>query len=617
MKKGSVFVFFIMLALCRSAWGFEASVSQTVVPEGESFQLYLRQDGSGETPDISVLNEDFLIVSERKSFKSSYINGRTQSFNENVLTLIPKKTGKVVLPSIRAGREQTKPITLTVVAGGQELPDDPQARQKVKNAQPNVFIRYTIDDKKTYVGQQIPLTVKLYSYIRTPLLDGAVTAPKADGVTTEQWGDVKRSQETVHDKTYDVLIYRFLIFAQKSGKIDLSPVQFRGSISDPDSRSDNMDDFFGMGGSSLFSNFFTQKSIAVQSSPVVINVRPAEAGAAENWLPATQVAVSEDAVPPKKTLPLGEALTRTVTVMAYGARDSQIPDLVFADGPDYKQYPGKTDSKNLFDDKGIIGVKTRQIVFMPTVTGKVVLPSMEIPWFDVKTGKMQKAVLPARTITVTAEDGSMTVPQTPKKTEQTVPAVQVVEQNQPETESEIAEAFSTPPDNAAEEAAAQAFWEKYFSGSPVKLFLAGLAAGGSAVAVLWLLFHFLIFKRKTPSSLNAERTNEKRNGNIAAAEKRLRMCCQSGPAEEVKQALLDWGRAYWSDKPPLTPLELARRMESPALIREASILNEVLYASKNAEWNGEDFWLAFKEACEDLKKKTENEKIPVPPLYPE
>ena len=122
MKNRIVSVFLVMLALCRSAAGFEANVSRTVIPEGESFQLYLRQDGNGAKPDISVLNEDFLITMERKSFKSTYVNGKTQSFNENVLTLIPKKTGKVILPSIRAGKEQTSPIMLTVVAGGLMIP---------------------------------------------------------------------------------------------------------------------------------------------------------------------------------------------------------------------------------------------------------------------------------------------------------------------------------------------------------------------------------------------------------------------------------------------------------------------------------------------------------------
>ena len=609
MKNKIVFVFFVMIILCRSAAGFEANVSKTVIPEGESFQLYLRQDGNGAQPDISVLNEDFLITMERKSFKSTFVNGKTQSFNENVLTLVPKKTGKVILPSIRAGKEKTSPITLTVVVGGQALPDDPVARQKAQAAQPNVFIRYTLDNKNPYVGQQIPLTVRLYSFVQTPVLDGAIIPPKADGVTAEQWGDMKRRREKLHNRTYDVLEYQFVLFAQKSGKLQLSPVQFQGSISDPNSRSDDMDDLFGMGRSNLFSGLFNQKSIAVQSDPITLNVRPAEAVSGGHWLPASDVAVSEDLTPSKQSIALGEALTRTVTVMATGARDSQIPDLVFADGSGYKQYPGKTDSKNLFDDKGIVGVKTRQIVFMPTVAGKVVLPAMEIPWFNVKTGKMKKAVLPSRTITVTA-DASEPVVSAPPASVKTITAAQ---NDAPavKKESAFAEAFSEPVQDTAEQEAAQAFWGKYVHQSPMRLFLAGLLAGGAVVTSLWLLIHFLMFRKKKTAPLPL-RVKE----NDTAAVKRLKEACQSGSAEKTKQALLEWGRAHWPDKPPLTISDLAERLNSPALKQETDSLNDALYGENRSGWYGEDFWLAFKEAQADEKKKLESEKIPVPPLYP-
>ena len=475
MKNKIVFAFLVTLAFCQTALaGFQADVSRTVIPEGESFQLYLRQDGDAAQPDISVLNEDFLIVMERKSFKSTYVNGRTQTFNENVLTLIPKKTGEVTLPSIRAGKEQTKPLKLTVVAGGQALPDDPADRKKAQAAQPNVFIRYAVDNQTPYVGQQVPLTVKLYSFVQTPLLDGAVTPPQADGITAEQWGDVKRSRETVNGRTYDVLEYKFLLFAQKSGRITLSPVRFRGTISDPEGRDETMEDLFGFGGSDFFSGFFGQKNIAVQSSAVVLDIQPKPERAGTGiWLPATDVAVSEDFTPPKQTISLGEALTRTVTVMAAGVRDSQIPDLTFPDGTDYKQYPGKTDSKNLFDNNGIVGVKTRQIVFMPTKAGRIVLPQMEIPWFDVKSKQIKKAVLPARTVTVTGtESKPQTVPAAPSAPADsgTAVAMPAVQSPAVATESEFAEAFSQPPENTAEQKAAADFWEKYVHQPPLRLF---------------------------------------------------------------------------------------------------------------------------------------------------
>lgn len=620
MKNKIVFAFLVMFAFCRAALaGFQADVSRTVIPEGESFQLYLRQDGDAAQPDISVLNEDFLIVMERKSFKSTYVNGKTQTFNENVLTLIPKKTGEVTLPSIRAGKEQTKPLKLTVVAGGQALPDDPADRKKAQAAQPNVFIRYTVDNQTPYVGQQVPLSVKLYSFVQTPLLDGAVTPPQADGITAEQWGDVKRSRETVNGRTYDVLEYKFLLFAQKSGRITLSPVRFRGTISDPEGRDETMEDLFGFGGSDFFSGFFGQKNIAVQSSAVVLDIRPKPDQAGTGiWLPATDVAVSEDFTPPKQTISLGEALTRTVTVMAAGVRDSQIPDLAFPDGTDYKQYPGKTDSKNLFDNNGIVGVKTRQIVFMPTKAGQIVLPRMEIPWFDVKSKQIKKAVLPARTITVTGAESKRPAepPVLPAAAADSgaAAAAPAVPPSAVAAESEFAKAFSQPPENTAEQKAAAAFWEKYVHQPPLRLFLAGILAGGAVVTVLWLLLHFLIFK-KAAGTKPADGQDEMPQRREAVS--RIKEACLSGSAEQAKRALLDLGRVLWAQNPPLTLSELAGRFDNKELSEQMENLNRALYAGNAAGWDAKTFWTVFKKVETGGKKQKKNEKIPVPPLYPD
>lgn len=617
MKNKIVFAFLAILAFCRPASaGFQADVSRTVIPEGESFQLYLRQDGDAAEPDVSVLNEDFLIVMERKSFKSTYVNGKTQTFNENVLTLIPKKSGEVVLPSIRAGKEQTKPLKLTVVAGGQPSPDEPADGKKAQAAQPNVFIRYAADDPKPYVGQQIPLTVKLYSFVQTPLLDGSVIPPQADGITAEQWGDVKRSRETVNGRTYDVLEYKFLLFARKSGRIVLSPVRFRGTVSDPESRGEPAEDLFGFGGSDFFSGFFGQKNVAVQSSPVVLDVQPKPAQAGNGiWLPAAEVAVSEDFTPPKQTISLGEALTRTVTVTASGARDTQLPDPAFPDGSDYKQYPGKTDSKNLFDDNGIVGVKTRQIVFMPTKAGRIVLPQMEIPWFDVKTKQLKKAVLPARTLTVTGTENAQRPPASGISEPQTLSAPPAEPVEWARTESEFAEAFSQPPENKAEQKAAAAFWEKYVHQPPLRLFLAGILAGGVVAAVLWLSVYFLIFKRKG----KAENGRQNGNGTPPRRESvnRIKEACLSGSAERLKQALLDLGRVLWAQNPPLTLSELGVRFDNRELSEQLEILNRVLYAGNAGGWDAKKFWTVFKTAEAGVGKQTEGEKIPVPPLYPD
>ncbi|GEM_PF-5823068 len=587
-----------------AAADFQANVSATTIPEGESFQLYLRQDGGGDDPDVSVLNADFTIVMQRKSYKSSYVNGRSQTFNENVLTLIPKKTGEVVLPSIRAGREQTKPLKLTVVAGGTAV-SAPSGEKADAARQSNVFIRSEIADKTPYVGQQVALTVKLYSFVQTPLLDGAVTAPRADGVVAEQWGDAKRSRETVNGRLYDVLEYKYLLFSNKTGRVVLPPFRFQGMISDPDARDANMDDDpFGFGGF-FTAGFGGQKVVAVQTAGLELNVREKPDYVVGAWLPATNVAVSETVEPAGKSVALGDALTRTVTVSAAGVLDSQIPDVVFPDGDAYRQYPGKADSKNVFDNDGIVGVKTRQIVFMPTSAGQVVLPALEIPWFDVASGQTRKAVLPARTLTVTgAVTGSaVSAPVRAENTAQTLPSP--IEKK---AESVTVPAASAPA-AATKMSAALA---KIATQSPLRLFLAGILAGCFVVTALGLAAHYLFFKNRGKAE---EKARQNVSSRTAAGD--LKSACRSGDPERAKAALLAVGQSLWPEKPPLTLSALAARFNDTALTDQVEKLNGALYGDRAAKWDGNALWTVFQSAQSAAKTGKNNEKQPVPPLYPQ
>ena len=236
---------------------------------------------------------------------------------------------------------------------------------------------------------------------------------------------------------------------------------------------------------------------------------------------------------------------------------------------------------------------------------------MEIPWFNVKTGKQEKATLPSRTITVTGDGTDSSTQSLPPPVSRPVAAAQ---NNPPREgkESAFGEAFSDSAGDRAEQKAARAFWEKYAGHSPIVLFSAGLLAGGSAVLILWLLFHFFIFGKK-----KTRQEQEQTKKSDTAEIKRLKEACLSGSPERTKQALSDWARVHWPEKPPLTATEVAERMGGSALAEEAGVLNEALYGGKRQEWNGNDFWLAFKEAQADEKKKENDLKIPVPPLYPE
>ena len=602
MKKGIFQVFVLLTFWANAAAGFEAQVSATTVPEGESFQLYLRQDGGGENPDVSVLEKDFLIVGQRKSYKSTFINGRAQSYNENVLTLIPKTTGEVVLPAIRAGKQQTKPVKITVVAGGRALPEQPQSDSK----QPNIYLRAAVDNPSPYVGQQIPLTVKLYANARTPLLDGTVTPPQTDGIASNQGGDPEHERETVNGKTYDVLTYKFLLFAQKSGKITLPPVQFRGEIADTDDRGGMSGDPFGFGGANFFSGFFGQKPVAARSDPIRLDVRPKPDFVTGDFMPATDVDIVESVSPDKKSVDLGETLTRTVSVTATGVPAAQIPDIVFPETAGFKQYPGKTETQNLFDKNGFVGVKTRQIVFMPTQTGRLVLPALKMPWFDVKTGGERFAELPARPVVVTGtavqnapvpSDAGFAVSQTPKAenlSASETKTVQTVVEDKP----------ANRQNNAAiiEKFADQPHW---------RLFFAGIFAGAAVVTALWLAAYRFLFSKREKQAARTE------NPPSRESLKNLKSACAANAPDGAKAALLAWGRETWRDNPPLTLSALANRVGDGVFSEQIEKLNAALYANGGlSTWDGAGFWAVFQSVRNMSKNDGKREKIPVPPLYP-
>lgn len=581
MKK--LFLFFCLIFFSAPAFAdFKATISRTTLPEGESFQLYLRQNGDAEQPDVSVLNKDFTVVGQRKSYKTSIINGKAERYSENILTLIPKKTGKVELPAIYAGKEHTSPATLTVVPAGTALPASATLAQK-QAAQAKVFLRAVLSDEKPFVAQQVAYTVKLYTHEDTVLLDGSLTPPQADGVSVEQWGDMRRSKTLVNEEPYNVLEYRFLLFPQKSGKIVLTAPRFQGAVSDPSAGGDT--DFFGF--QTSFSGLFGQKSIAVRAGDAVLDVQPPLAAAGADWLPAAHVEIAEETSPSTAEVALGEAVTRTVSIAANGALASQIPDPTFPAAEGYKLYPGQTDAKNLFDENGVVGVKTRQIVFMPTKAGEVVLPALELPWFDVKTQTLQTAVLPSKTIKVTGTE----------PVRNTAPAVEPA-------------VSADEPKQAQSPAAAVVPIVRSDIEMDYRLFFAGILTGAGLMTLAWLVVSRFAFSRVRKAE-RRETVLSRRN-----AENALKQACAANDAVAVRIALLQVAAQYWENNPPLTLSGVADRFGDAAFAGRIDELNTVLYAPAPVEWSGKALWAAFKNTKLYRKSAAGKKSVPVPPLYP-
>lgn len=91
-----------------------ASVDNTHLEYGETFELILHLDDFDTQPDLDVLDKDFTVYNTSTSSKTTVINGKSSSQFEMIVTLMPNRSGNLTIPAIEVGNQSTKPISIKV-----------------------------------------------------------------------------------------------------------------------------------------------------------------------------------------------------------------------------------------------------------------------------------------------------------------------------------------------------------------------------------------------------------------------------------------------------------------------------------------------------------------------
>ena len=67
-----------------------------------------------------------------------------------------------------------------------------------------------------------------------------------------------------------------------------------------------------------------------------------------------------------------------------------------------KYYPDQSEHQDQVDTLGVQGSLQQSLAIVPTQSGRITLPEVRIPWWNVETDSLQYARLPAQTIMVKA-----------------------------------------------------------------------------------------------------------------------------------------------------------------------------------------------------------------------
>jgi hypothetical protein len=534
---------------------FQASVDRNPVGEGESFTLTLNSDASLDgDPDLSVLQKDFDVLGKSSGSSMQIINGSVTRSVQWQIQLMPKHSGNLVIPSIKAGADATTAIVIAVKKAD-------QAKSGQESGE--LFLEVAGEPRTAYVQQQIIFTVRLYRQVNIRN-DSSLSDPQFPGMDAivQQLGDGSNYQTMRNGQSYAVIERRYAVYPQKSGTFSSTPLQFDGIIVENSRRSGFMFD--------PFSPSVRQKRVFSRALSFTIKPVPASMEN-EPWLPAGSVKLSEQwsENPPKFTV--GEPITRTVVISAQGLTSSQLP-AVGANAVDgFKFYPDQPALSDNKSDTGNNGVRTQKIAIMPTRAGTFMLPAIEVKWWNVNTDRMETARLPAKTVTVlpgNADTNGALPPPAPASNP-----------NPDETATSPAASANAMPSSAETLSPADRMTRLW----PWIALVLGLG---------WLGTLVLLLKRRNGSASDNEAAQE--DESLRKLESQLKRYCQANDAPQTKSTLLAWAKLRWPNKPPTSLTALADRC-GPGLSSELRALDRSLYSKGGEIWRGSELWQLFSQ----------------------
>lgn len=423
---------FLASAACELALAdspkITAVLTSSEVVVGETVQLEIQIDNaraSAITPrDINVPG-----LQIHYSGESTQMTMRNLSVSSSITysyTILPEKSGTYKIPSqtIRVGKDnlQTPQLTLRVMdspratAGvrGNRAPSGSAPGASGQNAEEKfAFAELLVPKKTAYVGEIIPVVLRIGFNSRTQLREMAVPQINGQGFTVQKLNEGEKNLETIDGQKYVVFTYKTAISAARPGDFQIGPVEEKAVVVVA-RRSSGMQrrPFDPFGGEDPFSDpFFNpfgglmeQHEISITSDPVPLQVKPLPPGAPVNFSGAIgNFSMTAEANP--KRVQVGDPITVKAAIAGRGNFDRMnAPEL--SDERGWHKYPPSSNFKQ-DDDVGISGTKSFELVVSPNEK-LTTIPPLVFSYFD--PAKDRYITLQSETVPITVEGNVQPAP---------------------------------------------------------------------------------------------------------------------------------------------------------------------------------------------------------------
>jgi len=268
--------------------------------------------------------------------------------------------------------------------------DGPSVDVEVPRSDSDFFLRASLDKTEVFVGEQVMLSIIIYSQIDLASVD-TVTMPKFEGFWTQ---DIQSpSQLSPERKVIDGVPYRAYLLRQKA-MFPMKPGEMSIEAAEADINAGNI---FSGRRAHRKSNALKLKVKALPGNTAAQNVG--------SWRLAMQATQTEVA--------LGEPVQVKVQLEGRGNLQSvQVPALQVPAG--LKRFdPQITDKPTVTKAGQVGGVRTIEYVMVPQQTGTFTLPGLTLPYFDPESKHFEESKTDPIVITVRPGAGGQATTSSP------------------------------------------------------------------------------------------------------------------------------------------------------------------------------------------------------------
>jgi len=408
----------LTVALCLAAvpvqaeFTCEASVNRGSVPRGGEVVLTVAARGDvGWSPEFKLPDlPNIRLYAGGTNQSMSVVNGVSETsvvrtYYLKIDTDDNFTIGPVNIVSSK-GDCATEPITIKVTAApnnanqvppansGNRTPRDrgtplpPAGANATGQPGEDIFVTLTADHTDAWVGQQIVLTFSYWRRVQ-PWNNPSYTPPRSEGFWREDLGSERNYRKVLNGRAYNVTEIRYAVFPTRVGDLVIEPAELT----------------FPEG---VFDRFFqtrrTRRGPSVlRTDEVIVHVKELPTPQARNYSGIVASGLKLTSQVDRDSVPRGEAIGLKVLLSAdgflkgFGGLDIPVPALT-------RLHDAGESFQTSQENDRLMGKIAVEKVIVPEQEGELLIPPVELVWFDTSVGQYKTERTASWPVTVVASN---------------------------------------------------------------------------------------------------------------------------------------------------------------------------------------------------------------------